>query len=202
MGNKTVQVEYWARLNHWISNIQARIFVNVTNFSFLFVVPALYGAIFKFRKMHTISIQGIFSISLSVLYFTAYSMENYFGMAACILLIFDRIIATFYIKAFLFGPLPDLSMWQMIMQTNKLQSFYSGISELERQKRRQSNSLSTKINFLAWTIEVRTFLRLSIYIYRVCFILLMRFHICISWRTKEVSLVPKILKFYYRNIYV
>ena len=101
MGNNTVQVEYWAGLKYWISNIQARIFVNVTNFSFLFVVPALYGAIFKFRKMHTISIQGIFSISLSVLYFTAYSMENYFGMAACILLIFDRIIATFYISLFI-----------------------------------------------------------------------------------------------------
>ena len=60
MCNNTVQVEYWAGLKYWISNIQARIFVNVTNFSFLFVVPALYGAIFKFRKMHTISIQGIF----------------------------------------------------------------------------------------------------------------------------------------------
>ena len=32
----------------------------------------------------------------------------------------------------------------------------SGISETERQKRRQSNSLSTKINFLAWIIEVES----------------------------------------------
>ena len=32
--------------------------------------------------------------------------------------------------------------------------YYEGISESERQRRKESNSLSTKINFWAWIIEV------------------------------------------------
>ena len=32
--------------------------------------------------------------------------------------------------------------------------FDPGISDSERQKRKESNGISTKINFFAWTIEV------------------------------------------------
>ena len=58
-------------------------------------------------------------------------------------------------------------MWILIQQKAKLQTserlsslvanvdqIITGISETEKQRRRQSNSLSTKINFLAWIIEV------------------------------------------------
>ena len=57
--------------------------------------------------------------------------------------------------------------WILIQQKAKLQTserlsslvanvdqIRTGISETEKQRRRQSNSLSTKINFLAWIIEV------------------------------------------------
>ena len=38
---------------------QARIFLNLTNWSFLFLVPVLYRTIFKFRIIHTQTIKGI-----------------------------------------------------------------------------------------------------------------------------------------------
>ena len=44
----------------------------------------------------------------------------------------------------------------MVLKTiNKI--YYEGISESERQRRKESNSLSTKINFWAWIIEVITY---------------------------------------------
>ena len=201
MGNNTVQVEYSAALKYWISNIQARIFVNVTNFSFLFVVPALYGAIFKFRKMHTISLQGIFSISLSVLYFTADSMENYFGMAACILLIFDRIIATFYISLFIwtfawpFNATND--------NANKQVTIFLFRDKWAWETEKETEQLPFNKNQLLGVDNWGSHLVAIIYLYlsRV-FHSVDEVHICISWRTQEVSLVPKILKFYNRNIYV
>ena len=35
-----------------------RLFPNIVNFSFVLIVPGLYGAIFRFRKKHTTAIQG------------------------------------------------------------------------------------------------------------------------------------------------
>ena len=35
-----------------------RLFPNIVNFSFVLIVPCLYGAIFRFRKQHTTTIQG------------------------------------------------------------------------------------------------------------------------------------------------
>ena len=36
----------------------ARLFINLVNWAFVFVVPLLYGAIYKFRKAHAVSTTG------------------------------------------------------------------------------------------------------------------------------------------------
>ena len=36
----------------------ARLFINLANWAFVFVVPILYGAIYKFRKTHTVKLLG------------------------------------------------------------------------------------------------------------------------------------------------
>ena len=44
----------------------ARLFINLANWSFVFVVPILYAAIYKFRKAHTVANIGV---NLSVMLF-------------------------------------------------------------------------------------------------------------------------------------
>ena len=82
--------------------VPTRLFPNIVGSSFVLIVPCLYGAIFRFRKEHTITIQGRVS---------------------------------------------DL-------KHGRNKQITLGISESERERRKQSNLLTTKINFLAWLIEV------------------------------------------------
>ena len=81
-----------------------RLFPNIVNFAFVLFVPAMYGAIFRFRKNHTTRTQG----------------------------------------------------WCQLRKLKINRSYISGqgISQPERERRTQSNLLTTKINFLAWVIEV------------------------------------------------
>ena len=82
--------------------VPTRLLPNIVGSLFVIIVPCLYGAIFRFRKKHTITTQG--------------KLSN--------------------------------------LKHGKKQQITQGISESERERRKQSNLLTTKINFLAWLIEV------------------------------------------------
>ena len=128
-------------------------------------------------------------------------MENYFGMAACILLIFDRIIATFYISLFIwtfawpFNATND--------NANKQVTIFLFRDKWTWETEKETEQLPFNKNQLLGVDNWGSHLVAIIYLYlsRV-FHSVDEVHICISWRTQEVSLVPKILKFYNRNIYV
>ena len=81
-----------------------RLFPNIVNFAFVLFVPAMYGAIFRFRKNHTTRTQGWYQLRGDEINLNCISGQ--------------------------------------------------GISESERERRKQSNLLTTKINFMAWVIEV------------------------------------------------
>ena len=95
--------------------------------SFLLVVPFLYGVIFKFRQGHAETSAGICNGT------SCTKLTN-------VLWICSEIPPCLWLGKIFSAP----SIF-----------FDPGISERERQRRKESNRISTKINFAAWLVEVQ-----------------------------------------------